>query len=160
MPLIDITDTVPVLSREMSFVLNTLATDPLHLMCVVGSFAHDASTEKLDMKTVCKPGRQVNGATTETITVSVLLTMGVNGSLNRLIPLENVVVPFSFVHEGDVAVGPNNIEFHGSVEVPPMQWAGGPPNEPTFIDMVFNVDGRVLKNFTAVPIYAAHHGIL
>ena len=65
MPLVNVNDTNMVLMRELSFVINTLGTDPLHLMCVVNTFSHQAATEKIDAKTVCKPGRTVNGATTD-----------------------------------------------------------------------------------------------
>jgi hypothetical protein len=160
MPLINLSAANPVLARELSFVINTLGTDPLHLMCVMNTFTHNAETEKLDMKTVCSPGGQVNGATTETITAQVLLTTGVDGSLNRLVGLENQVVAFSWVYEGDVAIGPTNPEFHGLLEVPPLSLANGDPNSPHYVDLEFNVRGRVAKNFTAVAIYPGHHGIL
>ena len=64
MPLVNVNDTNIVQMRELSFVINTLGTDPLHLMCVQDTFRHGAVTEKLSAKTVCKPGREVNGATT------------------------------------------------------------------------------------------------
>ena len=160
MPLVNVTDTNLVYSREMSFVINTLGTDPLHLMCVQDTFRHTANTAKQAAPTVCKPGREVNGATTETITIRLLLTTGVDGSINRLVPLENQTVGFSFVYEGDVAIGPANPEFHGSLQVPPLSLMDGSPNTPQYVDVEFPVDGRVSKNFTTTPVYAAHHGIL
>lgn len=160
MPLVNVNDTNIVQMRELSFVINTLGTDPLHLMCVQDTFRHNAVTEKLSAKTVCKPGRELNGATTETITARILLTTGVDGSINRLVALENQTVNFSWLYEGDVAVGPINPEFHGQLQVPPLSLADGDPNTPQYVDVEFPVSGRVSKNFTTTPIYAAHHGIL
>ena len=160
MPLVNVTDTNMVLARELSFVINTGGTDPLHLMCVMNTFRHSATTAKQSAPTVCKPGREVNGATTETITATILLSTGADGSLNRLIPLENTTVAFSFVYEGDVAIGPANPEFTGSLSVPPLSLMDGDPNTPQYVDVEFLVDGRVAKNFTTTPVYAGHHGIL
>jgi hypothetical protein len=160
MPLVNVIDTNMVLARELSFVINTTGTDPLHMMCVQDTFRHVANTTKQSAKTVCKPGREVNGPTTETITARILLTTGVDGSINRLVPLENTTVGFSWVYEGDVSVGPINPEFHGQLQVPPISLMDGDPNTPQYVDVEFPVDGRVLKNFTTTPVYAAHHGIL
>lgn len=160
MPLTNLDDTNIVEMREISLVVDTLGTDPLHLMCVQDTFRHNATTEKLSAKTVCKPGRERNGATTETVTVRILLTTGVNGSVNRFVGLENQTVGFSWVYEGDVAVGPTNPEFHGKLQVPPISLGDGDPGTPQYVDVEFPIDGRVLKNFTTTPIYAGHHGIL
>ncbi len=160
MPLVNVNDTNMVLMRELSFVVNTGGTDPLHLMCVVNTFSHTASTEKIDAKTVCKPGRKVNGATTETINARLLLTTGADGSINRLIGLENQTVGFSWVYEGDVAVGPTNPEFHGQLQIEPLSLAAGDVNAPQYVDVSWEVDGRVLKNTTTTPVYTGHHGIL
>lgn len=159
MPLVNVTDE-PVMMRELSFVVNTDGTDPLHLMCVINSFSHTAVTEKKDAKTVCKPGRKVNGATTETINATLQLSPGPNGSINKLVALENQTVSFSWVYEGDVPVGPNNPEFSGRLQIEPLSLAAGEINAPQFVDVSWEVDGRVAKNFTTTPVYPNHHGIL
>jgi hypothetical protein len=160
MALVNLTNANPVMKRAPSFVLDYLGTSPLHLICVTKGVTNGVATEELDASTACDPSGIVFGKTTKDFTVKCLLTYGVDGSYNRLQPLENLVQTFSYLPEGGVAVGPGNPEFIGSVVVPPIPVTDGDINNPVYIDVKFAVRGVVTPNYTTVPVYGAHHGII
>lgn len=160
MPLVNLSNSNPVLMRAPDFVLDYLGTNPLHLICVTQAVAHNVASEEIDVSTACDPAGIVFGKTTQDFTIKVLLTYGVNGSYNRLQPLANTVVTFSYLPEGGVAVGPSNPEFTGSVVVPPISVSNGTINSSTYLDIKFAVRGVVTPNFTTTPVYAGHHGIV
>jgi hypothetical protein len=160
MPLVNLTNANPVLMRAPDFVLDYLSANPLHLICVTQAVNHNVAAEEIDVSTACDPAGIVFGKLTQDFTLKVLLTYGVNGSYNRLQPLANSVVTFSYLPEGGVAVGPNNPEFTGSVVIPPISVSAGNINSSTYVDIKFAVRGVVTPNYTTVPVYAGHHGIL
>jgi hypothetical protein len=160
MPLVNLTNANPVMKRAPSLVLDYLGTTPLHLICVTNSVKNNVSTEELSVAVACDPGGIVFGRTTRDITVRVLLTYGVDGSYNRLAPLENTVTTFSYLPEGGTAVGPGNPELTGSVVIPPIPFTDGDINAPTYVDVKFAVRGTIARNVTAVPVYAGHHGLI
>jgi len=158
MSLIAVTASNPTRLDAPSLVLNHSATDPIHLICAIRSVDHGGDQTFEDIETVCQPGAEAPGATTEALDVEVLLSHGATGVFNVMKPLQGTLVPFAYKLNGGAALGVGNQEMSGSCYVPfvPFIRATG-VKKFSYVPMSFKIVGIPIYN-SVTPVYAGHTG--
>lgn len=158
MPLINVGSGLPALKLDlMSFVIDWDQTDPLQFQCTLRSFQHSVSTSFTDIATLCNPGGEAPGKVVEDLQLEMLWTHGVNGSWNKLRPLQNTVHSFAALPKGTGATSAANPEMSGSVWIPPVPFMSATEvNGYSIVPLTFKIFGIPIYDMDGTPVYAGH----
>jgi hypothetical protein len=148
--------------RRPSFVLDydaAVGAALIETQCAIRNIGTRVNQQFVDIETMCNEGGEAPGAAPEEFVVQWLWTYGATGIYNLLKTLEFQTVTFAYVYRADDPVGPENLEFSGSLIVPKIGIHDPTgPNQPIYQSSTFKIVGDVTTVDVPANVVTPHPG--
>jgi len=128
----------------------------VQLKCAGRRIAVTPDVDFEDVETWCNPKGEAPGAATWAIELEVLNSYGAAGLWNQLLPLAGVLVKFSLLPAGAVAVSATNPEMSGDCWVPYPTFVDAGVRKFTTYTLEFKVYGTPLFKDATPAVYSGH----